>query len=135
VIGLNKIRASIIGGIIGGIVLGIMMQMTGKIPVIAGMFGSDSLLVGWVIHMVISIIFAIGYGLLVFNNNKYILVGILHGVLIWIIGPLLIMPLMMGMGVMFASMFTAAMLMSLMTHIMFSLIVAITVLLCTKLAK
>lgn len=64
-ISVNKtIKIGIIGGIICMIIFGIIMQMIGKIAMIAGIMGSSSLLSGWIIHMMISIIFGITFGLL-----------------------------------------------------------------------
>jgi hypothetical protein len=126
-------KGGIYGGIVGGILLGVLMSSTGKIPMIAMMVGSESLVVGWIIHMLISIIFGIGFSLLarMTTTNLYIL-GVIHGVIIWIIGPLLVMPLMLGMGTNFANALTPDMLMSLMTHIGFSLILSFVVKRTTK---
>jgi uncharacterized membrane protein YagU involved in acid resistance len=117
-------KASVVGGILAGFIFGVLMQMMGMLPMIASMFGSESLLVGWVVHMIISVIFAVGYGILVLKTSKYYLMGLLYGILIWIIGPLVIMPMMMGMGTNLTQAFSPDMLMSLMTHIGFALILS-----------
>ncbi|MDP4551069.1 hypothetical protein Q9251_09240 [Alkalihalobacillus macyae] len=120
----KSVQASVIGGIVAGIIFGILMQMMGRIGMIASMMGSESLVVGWGIHMVISVVFAIGFGLVAVNTNKIYMLGILHGIAIWIIGPLVVMPMMMGMGTMLSQAFSSGQLMSLLTHLMFSLILA-----------
>ncbi len=94
--------AGTVGGIAGGIVFGILMATMGMLPVIASMVGSDSAVVGFVVHLMISI--GIGLGLTVPLGNRLLtgyargaLVGLAYGALWWVLGPLLIMPAMMGM--------------------------------------
>lgn len=118
------LKASVIGGIVAGIVFGIFMQMMGKMPMLAGMMGSESIVVGWMIHLVISIIFGVAFGIMAANMKKVYLFGVIYGVIIWIVGPLLIMPLMMGMGTALADALTPGQLMNLATHIMYALILS-----------
>ncbi|MBH0320534.1 hypothetical protein [Bacillus cereus] len=129
----NKtIKTGIIGGIIGGIIFGIIMQMMGKIAMIAGMMGSSSLLSGWIIHMMISIIFGITFGLLTSVIKNRLVLTIVFGVGIWIVGPLVIMPIMMGMRTNLLNAFAPQQLMSLGTHLFFSIIIAIAFKICSK---
>jgi hypothetical protein len=44
---------------------------------------------------------------------------LVYGIIWWVLGPLVIMPMMMGMGVQFAAAFTGPMLMSLMGHLIY----------------
>ena len=118
------VKASLIGSTVAGVVFGIFMQMMGMMPVLASMLGSESLVIGWIMHMMISWIFGLGYGAMTLLSSRYYVLGVLHGVIIWIIGPLLVMPMMMGMGPMIGEMFASAQLMSLLTHLAFSLILA-----------
>ncbi|ANU23092.1 hypothetical protein [Planococcus donghaensis] len=121
----SVVKASLIGSTVAGILFGIYMQIMGMIPMIASMVGSDSLVLGWIMHMMISWIFGLGYGAMTLFSSRYYVLGVIHGVLIWIIGPLLVMPIMMGMGPMFGQMFASDQLMSLVTHLAFSLILAV----------
>lgn len=121
----RPIRAGIIGGVIAGIVFGMLMQMMGMISVIASMVGSESTFVGWIIHMIISIVFGIGFGIIVKKNGSYYKISIIYGVVLWIVGPLVIMPMMMGMGTNLPQAFTSDQLMNLMTHVFFALILAV----------
>ncbi|MCA0984983.1 DUF1440 domain-containing protein [Halobacillus yeomjeoni] len=119
-------RIGIIGGIIGGVVFGLFMQMQGMLGMVASLAGSESLFVGWVVHMVISVIFGLSFAVLTFVIPNLWTLSLLFGIGIWIIGPLLIMPAMMGMGTNLANAFTPDLLMSLVTHIGFSFIVGAT---------
>ncbi|MEW9500971.1 hypothetical protein [Jeotgalibacillus marinus] len=116
----SMIKASLIASTVAGVFLGILMQMKGMLT----MLGGESLAIGWVMHMMISWIFGLGFGAMTLLSSRYYLVGFIHGVLIWVIGPLLMMPIMMGMGPMIGEMFTTAQLMNLVTHLAFSLILA-----------
>lgn len=121
---MRSLKASVIGGIVAGIVFGIFMQLMGKMPMLAGMMGSQSVAVGWMIHIVISIIFGVVFGIMATNMKKVYLFGLVYGVMIWIVGPLLIMPLMMRMGTALAVALTPPQLMNLATHIMYALILS-----------
>ena len=118
------VKASLIGSTVAGVAFGIYLQVTGMIPVLASMLGSESLALGWILHMMISWIFGLGYGAMTMLSSRYYMLGVLHGVIIWVIGPLLVMPMMMGMGPMIGQMFAGEQLMSLVTHLAFSLILA-----------
>ncbi len=119
--------AGTVGGIAGGIVFGILMAMMGMLPVIASMVGSDSAVVGFGVHLVISI--GIGLGLTVPFGNRLLtgyargaLVGLAYGALWWVLGPLLIMPAMMGMPL-FA--IDGGAWMSLMGHLIYGIILGL----------
>ncbi|WP_019415273.1 hypothetical protein [Paenisporosarcina sp. TG20] len=118
------VKASLIASTIAGVLFGLVMQMMGMIMMISSMAGSESLVIGWAMHMMISWIFGLGFGAMTLLSSRYYVVGALHGVIIWVMGPLLIMPMMMGMGSMIGEMFASAQLMSLVTHLGFSLILA-----------
>lgn len=121
----TSLKRGAIGGVLGGIVFGLMMQSMGMIPMIAKMVGSESLVVGWTIHMIISIIFGLGFGFIAIKSEKVILLGGIYGILLWIIGPLIIMPMMLGMGMQLTNAFEPDKLMSLGTHIFFGFMVGI----------
>ncbi|MFZ3579055.1 hypothetical protein [Virgibacillus sp. DJP39] len=131
----ETLRFGVYGGIIGGVLFGFMMQSMGQIEMIASMAGSKSLAVGWIVHMIISVIFGLGFGFLATVKMHLFLLSILYGIIIWIIGPLVMMPLMMGMGTNFANALQPEQLMSLGTHIFYVIVVALVVLLGLKNSK
>lgn len=98
--GSNTMTIGVLAGLAGGIVFGMMMLMMGSLAMIAKMIGSDSTLVGFLIHLMISAVFGAAYGLFAkkaVTNGSAVLFGMGYGVILWIVGPLLMMPLMMGM--------------------------------------
>jgi hypothetical protein len=125
----NSILGGVIAGIPAGAVFGIVMTMMGMMPMIAGLVGSESVVVGWVVHLVISAIIGGAYGLLLGSVGRTVStgwwVGALYGAVWWVLGPLLIMPVMMGMGPQFGAAFAAGNLMSLMLHIVFGVILGV----------
>jgi hypothetical protein len=113
----------IVGGIAGGIVFGMLMAMMGMLPVIASMAGSDSPIVGFGIHMLISAFIGATFGLIFGPMSRTfqmgLVWGLVYGAVWWVLGPLMIMPTMMGMGLQFGAAFTTTNLMSLMGHLIY----------------
>lgn len=98
----QRVLAGVVGGVAGGLVFGMLMAVMGMLPMIAMMVGSDVAAVGFGIHMMISIV--IGLGLTVLFGNllltgylRGLIVGMVYGAIWWVLGPLVIMPTMMGM--------------------------------------
>jgi len=115
----------VIGGVIGGILFGLFMQMMGMIGMIASLVGSESLVVGWIVHLIISVIFGVTFALAHLVISNVWTLAVLFGIGIWIVGPLVVMPLMMGMGTNLANAFAPDQLMNLVTHLFFSFVLAI----------
>lgn len=113
-----------LAGLAGGVIFGAMMAMMGMMPMIGALVGVESAAVGWIVHMVISLIFGVVFGvvLTVSGTVALLLAGAVYGVVLWVIGPLLIMPAMMGMPVM---MVDAMAMQSLIGHIIFGLVAGV----------
>ncbi len=99
----SRVLNGVIGGIAGGVVFGALMQMMGMMGMIAQLVGSNSLAVGWVVHLAISAFigatFAILLGSRVTGLGLGALLGMLYGAVWWVLGALVAMPAMMGMPV------------------------------------
>lgn len=97
----NRVIGGVAGGLVGGLVFGIMMQMMGMIGMVAGLVGGDGAGAGWAVHLVIAAIIGLGYGVVSTVVRSSLLpnlgLGAGYGLLWWILGPLVIMPGMMGM--------------------------------------
>ncbi|GAB4098060.1 hypothetical protein [Sinomonas halotolerans] len=123
----RRLLAGAVGGLAGGIVFGVLMAAMGVLPMIASMVGSSSAAVGFGVHLVISVL--IGWGLtvpfagLLSGYGKAVLVGLAYGALWWVLGPLVIMPTVLGMPLF---MVDVAALMSLMGHLVYGAILAVT---------
>ena len=99
---MSSIVAGAIAGLGGGVVFGMMMAMMGMLPMIAMLVGSQSAFVGFLVHMVISAGIGAFYGLVASRLPKTVGVGIVagavNGMVWWVLGALIMMPLMLGMG-------------------------------------
>ncbi|MCA9905941.1 MAG: hypothetical protein KC547_18925 [Anaerolineae bacterium] len=96
------ITYGVAGGLVGGIVFGIMMQMMGAIPMVAMLVGSESVVVGWVVHLLISAVIGAVYGVVAARLPSSwgitLAAGVVNGIVWWVLGALILMPLMLGMG-------------------------------------
>jgi uncharacterized membrane protein YagU involved in acid resistance len=118
-------------GLVGGIVFGLMMTMMGMIGMIGALAGQlGNVPVSWVIHLVISAIIGAGFGLVApyagATLGRVLGVGAVYGLVWWFLGPLLIMPMMMGMGPQLSAAGMSGAIPSLVGHILFGLVTAYT---------
>lgn len=122
----QRVIGGVVGGIAGGLVFGAMMALMGMLTMIAGVVGSESAVVGFLYHMfnsvVIGAIFGFIPGFWVHDYRSGALLGVIYGAAWWVLGPLILMPLMLGMGLGFAMAFTPPILMSLVGHLIFGLV-------------
>lgn len=119
----RSLTGGIAGGIAGGLAFGILMTAMDMMGMVAGLAGSSSIVVGWLIHLVVSAAFGLGFaivlGALVTGVGRALGFGAVFGVVAWIAGALVAMPLMMGMPVLQLG---ETQLMSLMGHVVYGII-------------
>jgi uncharacterized membrane protein YagU involved in acid resistance len=122
----QRIIGGVIGGVAGGLVFGAMMAVMGMLPMVAMVVGSKSAIVGFLYHMfnsvIIGALFGLIFGALSRTYGQGALFGLVYGVIWWVLGPMILMPLMLGMGLQFGAAFTPPMLMSLGGHLAYGLI-------------
>ena len=108
----SRIGASMTGGLVGGVVFGMMMQMMmaptpdgGQMPVIAmvgQIVGSPTATAGWLYHLfnsaVIGAIFGWLLGDRVHGYTAALGWGAVYGFVWWILGGLILMPILLGMS-------------------------------------
>lgn len=119
----TRLAPGAVGGLAGGLVFGIMMQMMGMIPMVAMLVGSESVVLGWVVHLVISAVIGAGFTLVLsrFTSRPTTaaLAGAGYGMVWWVLGPLLLMPAKLGMPLFVVN---ATAWQSLMGHVIFGVI-------------
>ena len=129
--GKKKLFAGAVSGLAGGLVFGMMMAKMGMLPMIGKMAGLPTVAAGWVVHLGISAIIGAAFGVLlgwlVTGRMSSLVVASLYGMAWWALGPLTLMPLLMGMGlgVNWNLEAAQAMLPSLMGHMMFGLVMGL----------
>ncbi len=113
-----------IAGIIGGIPFGMLMGMMGMLPMVGMLVRVEDALVGFGVHMVISILTGAVYGFfapfLPQNWSAAFMAGMVYGLAWWVLGALVLMPVLLGMPQM-VFMIGEMQWFSLMGHIIFGL--------------
>ncbi|MSP13277.1 MAG: hypothetical protein EXR62_10015 [Chloroflexi bacterium] len=89
-------------GLIGGLLFGIAMAWLGFLPAVAALVRSNSTVVGFLIHLVIAASIGAGFGILVWHQQsgtgETLFWGLTYGALWWFIGPLTLLPIFLGQG-------------------------------------
>jgi uncharacterized membrane protein YagU involved in acid resistance len=90
-------------GSLGGVLFGALMPIMGMLEMVAALVGQESVAVGWVVHLGISVLFGAGYGLTFAVGSRSwghaVGFGAVYAVILWVVGALLIMPAWLGMPV------------------------------------
>lgn len=98
----RSVQNGLYGSLIGGAIFGAMMGMMGMLPMIGAMAGAPSAAAGFAIHLVISAIIGFGFVLTLATLGRErtggLGAGLFYGLAWWLLGPLTLMPLFMGMG-------------------------------------
>jgi uncharacterized membrane protein YagU involved in acid resistance len=136
-----KVRHGLLGGLLGGLVFAGIMVINGTLhrmgmltlPIIGRLVGADSAWVGFLVHMVNSGIIGMGYVLVFGRIEKGMLdglhFGMIYGAAWWLLGPLTLLPLLLGEPLRTTWNFDAMLEMfpSLVGHIVYGVIVGLTV--------
>jgi len=119
------LKAGAIAGIGGGLVFGIMMGIMGMLPMVGMLVGVQNALVGLVVHLAISAFIGATFGFIAtYLPSGWLaatLAGGAYGIVWWVLGALIMMPLMLGMSHM-VFVVGGPQWMSLMGHIIFGVI-------------
>lgn len=123
-------------GVIGGVAFGAMMGMMGMLPMVAMLVGSESTLVGILVHAVISALTGAAFGLIfghwALEKSWGIGLGLLYGLIWWFLGPLIIMPVWLGMGLQLSVAGMSAAIPSLWGHLVWGFILGLVFSLTAK---
>lgn len=119
----NNLAIGALAGIMGGLAFGIVMVNLGMLPLVAGLIGSESSTIGFVIHMAISIFVGATYGALFRTSTAgygvNLMGGLAYGLVWWVLGGLTLFPLFLGEGVRWSSEAARAALPSLVGHLFY----------------
>lgn len=99
----NLARALVVGGLaglVGGWAFGLWMEQVNFFPLVAGLLGSNSRELGVTLHLLIAFLIGASFGLLfqrdVRSLGSSLGWGLAYGLLWWFIGPLTLLPLLLG---------------------------------------
>jgi uncharacterized membrane protein YagU involved in acid resistance len=120
--------AGIAGGVVGGIVFGIMMGIQNMLPMVGMLVGQDNVIVGFIVHMLISTFIGATYGFIAprlpQSTVAQVIGGGVYGIVWWVLGALILMPLMLGMSAMVLQI-GEMQISSLIGHILFGVVMGI----------
>ena len=84
----------------GGVLFGMVMLSSGALPRVAALMGGSSVQEGFAIHLVIGAIIGSSYGILFRNEAPSFAAGLawglLYGLAWWFLGPLTLLPVLLG---------------------------------------
>jgi uncharacterized membrane protein YagU involved in acid resistance len=117
-----------LGGLAGGVVFGMLMGMMGMLPMVGMLVRQESAGIGFVVHLLISAFIGAVYGLVAgrftLSWGAALAGGLINGVVWWVLGALILMPLMLGMNEM-VFVIGQPQWMSLVGHILYGLVTAL----------
>ncbi|HEX6552879.1 MAG TPA: hypothetical protein VF026_08980 [Ktedonobacteraceae bacterium] len=112
-----------LASVLGGLLFSIIMVATGVLPQVAALIGGSSPLAGFVVHLVISVLIGMSYGLLFAHESpdagSSLAWGMLYGLSWWFIGPLTLMPILLGHTVIWTMQAADLLLPSLLGHLIY----------------
>ena len=107
----------------GGLLFSLVMVATGVLPRVAALIGATSPVIGFLVHLVISALIGMSYGILFRheapNVGSSIAWGFLYGLIWWFLGPLTLMPILLGVGFEWTTAVAGALLPSLIGHLIY----------------
>ena len=96
----RALAAGVPAGLAGGLVFGAAMTQLGVLTTIAGIVRADSAVVGFIVHMFVAAMIGTGFALLVAQQRpgagETLFWGLTYGAVWWFLGPLTLLPLLLG---------------------------------------
>jgi len=97
---LHSLQWGAIASLVGGLVFSLILLAVGYLPKVASLVGSSSVAWGFAVNMIISALIGMSYGLLFRHEapdfGSGVAWGMVYGLIWWFLGPLTLMPLMLG---------------------------------------
>lgn len=98
----RHVIAGAIASLGGGLLFGIMMGMMNMLPMVGMLIGQENSTIGFIVHMGISAILGAMFGVtakgFVSSTVSTIIAGGVYGIIWWVLGALILMPLLLGMN-------------------------------------
>lgn len=107
----------------GGLLFSLVMLATGALPRVASLIGGSSPALGFGVHLVISTLIGMSYGMLFHreapNLGSGVAWGLVYGLVWWFLGPLTLFPILLGASMTWTTEAAAAALPSLIGHLIY----------------
>jgi uncharacterized membrane protein YagU involved in acid resistance len=133
---LRSLEWGALAGLVGGVISSPVMLATGILPKIAGLGSGFSILGGLLIHLFISALIGMSYGLLFRNEASNLGLGVawgwLSGLIWWYLGPMTFLPLILTGVCDWSTDAASALLPSLMGHLIYGAATALIFLLLER---
>jgi hypothetical protein len=127
---LHSVGYGVAAGALGGLLCTVILLLSGSLQGIETMFGGSSLVSGVVIIMSVSIFSGMGYGLLFRQEapdaGSAVAWGLIYGLLWWFIGPMTLLPILLGGSLSWTTGTAALLLPSLIGHLIYGAGTALT---------
>ncbi len=96
----DVVAVGLVGGILGGVAFALSLVTVDMLPTIAGLLGSSSPLLGFMVHLLIAGLLGSVFGLLTRDTSyaagSIVLWGVMYGMVWWLLGTLTLLPLLSG---------------------------------------
>jgi uncharacterized membrane protein YagU involved in acid resistance len=120
---LYSLQWGAVASLVGGLLFSLVMLATGVLPTVANLVGGSSPIFGFFVHMCISTLVGMSYGVLFQreapNFASGAAWGLLYGLIWWFIGPLTLMPILLGGSFTWTTAAAGALLPSLIGHLLY----------------
>jgi uncharacterized membrane protein YagU involved in acid resistance len=119
--GLRALGRGVLAGTVGGLLFTVVMVQIGFLPIVANLVGATSAATGLIVHLIIAVLIGMSYGVF-FHRQSYdtgsaLAWGASYGVVWWILGPLTLMPVLLGSPPQWSATFAAESFAALVGHL------------------
>src|SRR6266436_8219860 len=126
---LHSLGYGAVASLVGGVLFTVVLLVIGFLPKVANIIGSSSLILGFIVNMLISTLIGMTYGLLFRYEapdfGSGVAWGLVYGLMWWFIGPLTLLPILLGGTFNWTTETAGALLPSLIGHLIYGAATAI----------
>jgi hypothetical protein len=133
---LRSLGWGVVASLVGGLLFSLVMVATGALPRVAAIVGGASPALGFAVHLVISALIGMSYGVLFRHEAPTVGAGVawglLYGLVWWFLGPLTFFPILLGGSFTWTTAAADAALPSLIGHLLYGAATAFAFLLLER---